>query len=131
MMSTTKEAWEQVGETWRDLGSHLRDDYRKLGEDQAREAREDEDKLHEAARQLTDHVGQALGSMREMVKEPETKQSMERVIGAMSAAISATFNDAAGEFRRRLPPKGKEESRPEPVGGVTGVANTTGGPPES
>ena len=53
MMPATKEAWEQVAETWRDLGSHLQEDYRKLSEAQVREAFDDRDKLTEAGRQLS------------------------------------------------------------------------------
>ena len=119
MMPATKEAWEQVGETWRDLGNHLQEDYRKLSEAQVREARDDREKLTDTGRQLSDHLGQALGSMVDLVKEPETKQSMDRVIQAMRAAISTTFNDAGDEVRRRLPSKGHEKAQP----GAEGVAD--------
>ena len=109
-MAATKESWEQVGESWRDLGRQLREQYRKLSEDQAKETHEDREKLNKAASQLSDHVGEALGSMRDLVKDPQTKQSMDRVIHAMGAAISATFNDAADEVRQRLP--GREGAEP-------------------
>jgi arsenate reductase-like glutaredoxin family protein len=109
-MPSTKESWDQVGESWRDLGRHLRSEYQKLGEDQAREATEDRDKLSAAANQLSEHVGEALRSVRELVKDPQTKQSMERVIHEMGTAISVTFNAAADEVRERLP--GTERAEP-------------------
>ena len=113
-MATTKESWDQVGDSWRDLGRHLRDQYQKLSEDQAREAREDRDKLTEAASKLSEHVGAAMGSMRELVKDPETKQSFDRVISAMGEALSSTFDAAADEIRQHLPGRGGEEAPKAP-----------------
>jgi len=109
-MPKTKESWDQVGESWRDLGRHLRDQYQKLSKDQARETREDREKLDEAASKLSEHVGEALSSLRDLVKDPETKQSMDRVIHATGAAVSATFDAATGEIRQRLP--GREGAEP-------------------
>jgi signal transduction histidine kinase len=112
-MPTTKESWDQVGDSWRDLGRHLRDQYQKLSEDQARQTHEDREKLNEAASKLSEHVGEALSSMRTLVKDPETKQSMDRVIEATGAAISATFDAATGEIRQHLPGhEGAEPSKP-------------------
>ena len=102
-MPSTKESWDQVGESWRDLGRQLRSEYNKLSEDQARESKEDREKLSEAASRLSEHLGDALRSVRDLVKDPQTKESMERVIDEMGTAIAATFNDAAGEIRQRIP----------------------------
>jgi len=102
-MVAAKESWEQVGESWRDLGRHMRAEYHKLSENQARESQEDKDKLSEAASRLSEHLGEALRSVRGLVKDPQTKESMERVIDEMGTAIAATFNDAADEIRQRLP----------------------------
>jgi hypothetical protein len=115
-MPTTKESWDQVGESWRDLGRHLCGQYQKLSEEQAQETREDRAKLNEAASQLTEHVGEALRSVGELAKEPETKQSLDRVIRAMGEAISATFDAAADEIRERLP--GREGADPPKVAGA-------------
>ena len=112
-MPTTKESWDQVGESWRDLGRQLRDQYQKLSEDQAREAREDRDKLNEAANKLSEHVGEALSSMRGLVKDPATKESMDRVVQATGTAISATFDAVAAEIRQRIP--GVESAEPATV----------------
>jgi DNA-binding ferritin-like protein len=102
-MPTTKESWDQVGESWRDLGRHLGDQCQKLSEDQAEEAREDRATLDEAANKLSAHVGEALSSMRELVKDPATKDSVDRVIRSMGEALSATFDVAADEIRQYLP----------------------------
>ena len=112
-MSTTKESWDQVGESWRDLGRHLRDQCQKLSEDQAKETREDRAKLNEAASKLSEHVGEALSSMRGLVKDPATKESIDRVVQATGAAISATFDAAAAEIRQHLP--GVEGAEPAKV----------------
>ncbi len=112
-MTTTKESWDQVGESWCELGRHLKDQYQKLTEDQAREAREDRAKLNEAANKLSEHVGEALSAMRGLVKDPETKESMDRVVQATGVAISATFDAVAAEIRERLP--GVESAEPAKV----------------
>jgi hypothetical protein len=112
-MPTTKETWDQVGESWRDLGRHLRDQCQKLSEDQAKETHEDRAKLNEAANKLSEHVGEALSSLRGLVKDPATKESMDRVVQATGAAISATFDAAAAEIRQHLP--GVESAEPAKV----------------
>ena len=113
-MPTTKESWDQVGDSWRDLGRHLRDQCQKLSEDQAQEAREDRAKLDEAASKLSEHVGEALTSMRTLVKDPETKQSVDRVIRSMGEALSATFDAAADEIRQHLPGQVESSKAAEP-----------------
>jgi hypothetical protein len=100
--------WDEVGASWRDLGEHLQAQYRKLGEDQARETQEDREKLNAAAKRFSEHLGKALDSMGEVVKDPQTKQSVKRVIHAMGDAISTTFDDVGQEIRGRLPRAGSE-----------------------
>lgn len=119
-MPSTKESWDQVGESWRDLGRQLRAEYHKLSEDQARESQEDKEKLSEAASRLSTHLGDALRSVRGLVTDPQTKESMERVIDEMGSAIAATFNEAADEIRQRLPgAKGEQAAElPEPKAGA-------------
>jgi hypothetical protein len=107
-MGIAEREWEEVGASWRDLGQHLQEQYRKLGEDQARETREDREKLNAAAKRFSEHLGKALDSMGEVVKDPQTKQSVKRVIHAMGDAISTTFDDFSHEIQGRLPKRGSE-----------------------
>ena len=55
-MPSTEQSWDRVGESWRDLGRHLRAEYQKLSEDQVRESQEDKDKLSEAAEPALDPI---------------------------------------------------------------------------
>ena len=121
-MPSTKESWDRVGESWRDLGRHLRAEYQKLSEDQVRESQEDKDKLSEAASRLSTHLGDALRSVSGLVKDPQTKESMDRVIDEMGSAIAATFSDAADEIRQRLPGAKGEQAAELPDTGPEAAA---------
>jgi hypothetical protein len=52
----------------------------------------------------------------ELAKEPETKQSLDRVFRAMGEAISATFDAAADEIREGFPVR--EGAEPPEVAGA-------------
>jgi hypothetical protein len=125
-MATTKESWDQVGESWRELGRHLREQFQTLSEDQAEESRADRDKLQEAAGKLSEHVRDALSSVRDLVKDPETKKSLDAAVDATGKAISATFDAAAGEIRQHLP--GREGAEPsKPASSGNDAPDTTSG----
>jgi hypothetical protein len=125
-MRVAEQTWEEVGASWRDLGRHLQEQYRKLGEDEARETHEDREKLNAAAQRLSEHLSRALGSMGEVVKDPQTKQSMDRVIHAMGDAISSTFDDVAEEIRRHLPRRAGEQPS-EARGAAAGAESVDAG----
>jgi len=118
-MANTKESWERVGESWQDFGRQLKVQYGKLTDAEAREAREARSKLDEAATQLSDHVADALRSVKGLIKDPGTKQSMDRVILSMGEAISVTFEDAADEIRQHLPTAGVDQASNAPVDSKT------------
>jgi hypothetical protein len=109
-MAIAEQQWEEVGASWRDLGEHLQEQYRSLGEEQAQETREDREELNAAAKRFSEHLGKALDSMGEVIKDPQTKQSVKRVIHAMGDAISTTFDDVGEEIRGRLPKRGGESA---------------------
>ena len=121
-MPSTKESWDQVGESWRDLGRHLRAEYQKVSEEQARESQEDKEKLSEAAKRLSTHLGDTLRSVSGLVKDPQTKESLDRVIDEMGSAIAATFSEAADEIRQRLPgAKGEQAAELPDTGAEAGA----------
>jgi enamine deaminase RidA (YjgF/YER057c/UK114 family) len=116
-MGIAEKQWEEVGASWRELGEHLQEQYRKLGENQAQQTREDREQLNAAAKRLSEHLGKALDSMGDVVKDPQTKDSVKRVVHAMGDAISTTFEDVGDEIRGRLPKREGEAvaAAPDPA----------------
>jgi hypothetical protein len=104
-MAESKEAWEQVGRDFSDLGRQVRQRYEqreRVGEEAAAPA--DRRKVDEALRQLTDSLDQALTALGDAIRDPQFGEQSKKAAGSLSDAMSATFAELSERFRAKRPP---------------------------
>src|SRR5713226_8513916 len=77
MADRIKDAWDEVGDGFADLGRRLSEHYNKLGPDPS--ASVDEEKVREAIRLLTDQVERAFTSLGDTLRDPGAKKGIDRV----------------------------------------------------
>jgi len=104
-----KRAWDEVGEGFADLGRRLSENFKKLGPSQSTE--EDQEKVREALRTLSDQVDRALTSVGDTFRDPGAKEGMQRVVRSFGIALSTSFSEVSDEVRRHF------DRRAEPQGG--------------
>jgi hypothetical protein len=103
-MAESKEAWEQVGRDFSDLGRQVRQRYEQR--ERAGEAPPaDKRKVDEALRQLTESLDQAFTALGDAIRDPQFGEQTRKAAGSLSDAMAATFAELSERFRsRREPP---------------------------
>jgi hypothetical protein len=99
-MAESKEAWEQVGREFGDLGRRVRQRYEqreRVGE----EAPADKRKVDEALRQLADSLDQAFTALGDAIRDPQFGEQTKKAAGSLSDAMAATFAELSERFRSR------------------------------
>jgi hypothetical protein len=103
-MAESKEAWEQVGRDFSDLGRQVRQRYEQR-ERAGEEPPADRRKVDEALRQLTDSLDQAFTALGDAIRDPQFGEQTKKAAGSLSDAMAATFAELSERFRsRREPP---------------------------
>jgi hypothetical protein len=107
-MADNKQAWDQVGRDFTDLGQHLKRHYHQQAETQAgaqaegaveRPAPEDRRKVDAALRRLTEQLDQIFTSLGDAIRDPEFAEQAKKTANSLGDAVSATFADAGQRFR--------------------------------
>ena len=105
-MAESKEAWEQVGRDFSDLGRQVKQRYEQR-ERAGEEAPADKRKVDEALRQLADSLDQAFTALGDAIRDPQFGEQTKKAAGSLSDAMAATFAELSERFRsRREPPPG-------------------------
>jgi hypothetical protein len=102
MSGSPKQAWSEVGERFAELGSRLAERYRALGDSEGQEAEERRRKVEEALRAARDQLDRTFTSVGDTLRDPGTKESLGKAVDSLGEAISATFNEAGDEIRKRF-----------------------------
>jgi hypothetical protein len=102
MAGASKEAWNEVGDRFGEVGKRLKDRYHSLGESQGAEAEERRIKVEEALRAARDQLDRAFTSLGDTMRDPGTKDSLGKAVTSLGDALSATFAEAGDEIRKRF-----------------------------
>ena len=104
-MAESKEAWEQVGRDFSDLGRRVKQRYEQR-EPAGEEPPADRRKVDEALRQLADSLDQAFTALGDAIRDPQFGDQTKKAAGSLSDAMSATFAEVSERFRtkRERPP---------------------------
>ena len=104
-MAESKEAWEQVGRDFSDLGRQVKQRYEQR-ERAGEEPPADRRKVDEALRQLADSLDQAFTALGDAIRDPQFGDQTKKAAGSLSDAMSATFAEVSERFRtkRERPP---------------------------
>jgi hypothetical protein len=105
-MGESKEAWEQVGRNFSDLGRQVRQRYEQRERAGEEPPPADRRKVDEALRQLADSLDQAFTALGDAIRDPQVGEQTKKAAGSLSDAMSATFAELSERFRsRREPPQ--------------------------
>jgi hypothetical protein len=104
-MAESKEAWDRVGQDFRDLGRQVKERYEQRPE--AGEEAADRRKVDDALRQLRDSLDQAFTALGDAVRDPQFGEQTRKAAGSLNDAVAATFAEVSERFKsRREPPPG-------------------------
>jgi hypothetical protein len=107
-MSTSKNAWNEVGDRFTAVGKRLAGHYDKRSDGGS--AKETQHKAEEVVREIGNQLGRALEAVDDTVRDEEARQDLKQAFNALGSAISSTVEDAATAIRG---PKDEEPPRPD------------------
>jgi|SRR5215831_16224775 hypothetical protein len=97
-MSETKNAWDEVGNRFSELGRHVKQRYDAnagFGDDER-------EKVNDALHQLGDALDAGFTAIGDSLRDPAMRDELKGAGVAVADAIAATFNDVAAEIRRSV-----------------------------
>jgi hypothetical protein len=97
-VSETKNAWDEVGNRFSELGRHVKDRYdanASFGDD-------DRQKMNDALHQLGDALDAGFTAIGDSLRDPSMRDELKHAGVAVADALAATFNDIAAEIRRSV-----------------------------
>jgi hypothetical protein len=110
-MAESRQAWDQVGKEFADLGRRVRQRYEQQPGHE-RPAPAERRKVEDALRQLADSLDQAFSAVGDALRDPEFGQQTRKAATSLSDALSSTFAEVSERFRTR-----SDKGGPPPVGG--------------
>lgn len=99
-MSEAKEAWDRVGDSFGDLGRHLKSHYERRKDAGEQEA--DREAIERAVAGVRDAVNRAVDSVNGAVKDPEVRDGANRAVSSLADAFSTTFGEVSQQVRDAL-----------------------------
>src|SRR5207245_8682244 len=79
----TRKAWNDVGDQFSELGRRFGEHYRKQGRDAGAAAEEQRQALNDAFRKAVDQLDQAVTSVGDALRDPETKKTMNQAVRSL------------------------------------------------
>lgn len=98
-MRQSDEAWRDVGDQFKQLGSMFKRNY-DMHENPTGPRTPSDDEVKEALRTLGEGVRQAFSTVGDAFNDPEIKDESKQAIGLFFDALSATFSDLGADFSR-------------------------------
>jgi hypothetical protein len=112
MAGSTKDAWDQVGENFSGVGRRLSERYKALSAERSEETAEDQEKVKEALRAVTDQLDRAFTSLGDTLRDPEAQAGLKKAVGSLGDALSTTFSEVSGRIRNRGKPDAPPPAEP-------------------
>ena len=97
-MSETKQAWDEVGNRFSDLGKHVKDRY----DANVGFADDQRDKLNDALRELGDALDAGFTAIGDSLRDPAMRDELKGAGVAVADALATTFNNIASEIRKSV-----------------------------
>jgi Flp pilus assembly pilin Flp len=99
-MADSRQAWDQVGEDFTDLGQHVKRHYQEQTQ-AGQPAPEDRRKVEAALRQLRDSLDQAFTALGDAIRDPEFGEQAKKAANSLGDALSSTFTEVGQRFRSK------------------------------
>jgi|1186.fasta_scaffold07250_2 hypothetical protein len=107
-MSTSKNAWNEVGDRFTAVGKRLAGHYGQRADGTS--TKETQHKVEEVVREIGNQLGRAFEAVDDTVRDDAARQDLKQAFNALGSAISTTVEDAATAIRA---PKGDQPPRPD------------------
>jgi len=96
----TRTAWDHVGDRFADVGRHVSDQYKKLGEERGAQAQEEvRSSVRDAMQTVVRQLDLAFTSVGNALRDSDSKQDLQRAARSLADAVSATFSDLSTEIK--------------------------------
>ena len=99
-MSQTDEAWTDVGEQLKKLGSALKQHYEAQESDETAEPVSQDD-VKQAIRTLGNSIKASLGAVGDAATDPDLHDVARQTVGSFFEAIGVTFSEVGSEISKR------------------------------
>ena len=99
-MGRSDEAWEDVGEQFRKLGSMFRDHFEARGAGEDADA-DSEGDVNEAVRSFTENLQTAFSAVVDTVTDPDVHDEARQTAGSFFEALGTTFSDLGADMRKQ------------------------------
>jgi hypothetical protein len=97
-MSDTKQKWDEVGERFGELASHIKERF----DAQTAFSDADRQKVNDALRQLRDAIDAGFTALGDSVRDSSMRDELKQAGSAMADAVSTTFKDVADEIKKAV-----------------------------
>ena len=95
-MSQLDEAWNDVGEQFKKLGSVFKEHYDEYGVDEAVDV--SDEAFEDAMRSLGEGLRAAVGAVGDSIKDPELATDVRDTAGSLFTALGATFSEIGSQI---------------------------------
>ncbi len=99
-MSQTDEAWTNVGEQLKNLGSVFRQHYDERGDREVVES-VSEDKVREAMHTLGESLTTAFGAVGDAITDPDLQVEARQTVAVFFDALGTTFSEIGTEISKQ------------------------------
>ena len=100
MAKSSKEAWNDVGESFANWGRHLSDRYKEAGSVGGDAAKESQRKLEEAAREVSTQLNRAFTALGDTIRDEDAKKALKDAVGSIGDAVTVSVSEAGDALRR-------------------------------
>ena len=95
-MNDAKEKWDEVGERFGDLTSHIKERF----DAQVAFSDADRQKVNDALHQIRDSLDAGFTALGDSLRDPSMRDEFKKAGAAIGEAVSSTFRDVADELKK-------------------------------
>jgi uncharacterized protein YyaL (SSP411 family) len=97
----TREAWDDVGKHFSDVGKRIGEHYRNLEDETRTSAATQRQTVNDAIKKVVDELDQAFTGLGNALRDPQTKESLNKAAKSLSDALDSTFSGLGERMRQR------------------------------
>src|SRR6266540_5073133 len=88
----TRKAWEEAGQHFSNVGKKIGEHYRNLEDEAESSAETQRQTVSDALKKVVDEVDQAFTGLGNALRDPQTKDSLNKAAKSLGDALDSTFS---------------------------------------